>query len=104
MRLAALYAQQSRGASLVTSPRPSNRVLSISSWFQPMDIRFNVLVMMGGGIHQRLIQPRHDQQEDLSQAANRLHNSVRMRVEGLASARPQLTVFEQGIADMVIEE
>lgn len=108
MRLAAsVLAQQSRGASLVTSPRPQQ------SRFKHLELVSThgyqvlmVLVLMGGGIHQRLSTTQDlVKQEDLSQAANRLTQlCTGCDVDGLASARPQLTVFEQGIADMVIEE
>jgi len=65
-----------------------------------------VLVLMGGGIHQRLITTQDMvKQEDLSLAANKItQQCTGCDVDGLAAAMPQLSVFEQGIADMVIEE
>ena len=108
LRLAAsVLAQQSRGASLVTSPRPKQ------SRFKHLELVSThgyqvlmVLVLMGGGIHQRLLTTQDlVNQEDLSQAANRVTQlCTGCDVEGLASARAQFNVFEQGIADMVIEE
>ena len=75
MRLAAsVLAQQSRGASLVTSPHPQQ------SRFKHLELVSThgyqvlmVLVMMGGGIHQRLLTTQDlVGQEELSRAANKL--------------------------------
>jgi heat-inducible transcriptional repressor len=108
LRLAAsVLAQQSRGASLVTSPHPQQ------SRFKHLELVSThgyqvlmVLVMMGGGIHQRLFTtPDLVKQEDLSLAANKItQHCTGNDVEGLASCKPQLSTFEQGITDMVIEE
>ncbi|MBN2678375.1 MAG: heat-inducible transcription repressor HrcA [Anaerolineaceae bacterium] len=108
LRLAAsVLAQQSRGASLVTSPHPQR------SHFKHLELVSThgyqvlmVMVFMGGGIHQRLLTTEDMvNQENLSLAANKLtHLCTGYDVDGIAKVKPQLSAFEQNIADMVIEE
>lgn len=108
LRLAAsVLAQQSRGASLVTSPHPKQ------SRFKHLELVSThgyqvlmVLVLMDGGIHQRLMTTQElIKQEELSMSANRITQYFTgCDIEGLAAIRLQLSPFEQGITDMVIEE
>ncbi|MGB8251725.1 MAG: heat-inducible transcriptional repressor HrcA [Anaerolineaceae bacterium] len=108
LRLAAsVLAQQSRGASMVTSPHPQQ------SRFKHLELVSThgyqvlmVLVLLGGGIHQRLltIQDLVDQ-EKLSLAANKITQlCTGCDVDGISKTKIQLSLFEQSIADMVIEE
>ena len=108
MRLAAsVLAQQSRGASMVTSPHPQQ------SRFKHLEMVSThgyqvlmVLVLMGGGIHQRLITTQDViDQEKLSLAANKVTQiCTGCDVDSISKNKTQLSVFEQSIADMVIEE
>jgi heat-inducible transcriptional repressor len=108
LRLAAsVLAQQSRGASMVTSPhtqqsRYKHLELVSTHGYQVLMI----LVLMGGSIHQRLSTTQDlVSQEELSLAANKLTQlCTGCDVDGVAAIRAQLSPFEQGIADMVIEE
>jgi heat-inducible transcriptional repressor len=108
LRLAAsVLAQQSRGASMVTSPHPQQsryKHLELVSTHGYQVLM--VLVVMGGSIHQRLLTTQDlVDQEVLSQTANKLTQlCTGCDVEGIAALKSQFTVFEQGIADMVIEE
>ncbi len=108
LRLAAsVLAQQSRGASMVTSPHPQQ------SRFKHLELvsthgyqMLMVLVLMGGGIHQRLITNQDlVDQENLSLIANKITQLYTgSDVDGISKAKSQLSVLEQSIADMVIEE
>jgi heat-inducible transcriptional repressor len=108
LRLAAsVLAQQSRGASMVTSPHPQQ------SRFKHLELVSThgyqvlmVLVLMGGGIHQRLLTTQDLlDQENLSQAANKITElCTGCDVDAFSNIKDQLSHFEQTIADMVMEE
>jgi len=108
LRLAAsVLAQQSRGASMVTSPHPQqSRFKHLEMVSTHGNQVLMVLVLMGGGIHQRLITTQDlINQENLSLAANKITQlCTGCDVDGILKAKTQLSVFEQSIADMVIEE
>ncbi len=108
LRLAAsVLAQQSRGASIVTSPHPQQ------SRFKHLELVSThgyqvlmVLVLMGGGIHQRLITTQElVDQENLSIAANKITQiCTGCDVDSISRVKTQLSALEQIIADMVVEE
>ncbi len=108
MRLAAsILAQQSRAASLVTSPHPAHARLK---HLELIGTRGNqvlmVMVMYGGEIHQHILELSEPvPQETLSQTANALtHKLQNQDLEAIHTVQVGLTGLELEISGKILEE
>jgi heat-inducible transcriptional repressor len=108
MRLAAsVLAQQSKAASLVTSPHPAHaRVKHLELIATCGSQVLMVMVMFGGQIHQRILALNEPVlQEMLSQTANALTNQIQnLDQEGIRKLQANLTGLELEISNKVLEE
>ncbi len=108
MRLAAsVLAQQSRAASLVTSPHPAHARLKHLELIATRGSQvLMVIVMYGGQIHQRIIDlPEPVAQETLSQSANALtHQLQNQDHEAIKKIQANLSGLDLEISNKVLEE
>ncbi len=108
MRLgASVLAQQSKAASLITSPHPAHARLKhvelIATRGRQM---LMVIVMYGGEIHQRiqlLSEPMN--QEQLSATANTLTGMLQgLDPSAISALQPKMNGFEQDVTGWIVEE
>jgi heat-inducible transcriptional repressor len=108
MRLAAsVLANQSRGVSLVTAPRPENAVLKHLELISTRGHQvLMVMVMAGGEIHQRIFTLNDTYtQEQLSGIAAAINSNAQgLSLGAFGTVRPQLDSQSQSILDLIIPE
>jgi heat-inducible transcriptional repressor len=108
MRLAAsVLANQSRGVSLVTAPRPENAILKHMELISTRGRQvLMVMVMAGGEIHQKIFSLNESySQEQLSIAADAITQAGQgVVLDKLPSIRPLLDPMAQTILDLLIPE
>jgi len=108
MRLAAsVLANQSRGVSLVTAPRPENAVLKHLELISTRGHQvLMVMVMAGGEIHQRIFTLNDTYtQEQLSGIAAAINSTAQgLSLGSFSTVRPQLDMQAQSILDLIIPE